>query len=245
MDWTENLLSRKNEVNFIYRPHPVENVNSRLLQMQDMYHNFKMISEHSVKQWILASDKIFTWISTSIAEAFFADRPCAIVRPVPIPHLEDMPIYKDAEIIDTLEKFNECIETEFGPSISPDIMRNHYDVDEREASYIRVCDTLETIIKDRSKDYVWDDEELTKYTKRKYIRYAHSIMLEIYFVLLQTALAIQKKTKLSFGTSINNRITNYEMGTAFRNENTASEEEIRHESDRIDHILSRNETRGA
>ena len=61
--------------------------------------NFRVIFADSVKQWIVAADQIFIWMSTAIAEVYFAGKSCRILRPVPIEHEYDPVIYKGADYI--------------------------------------------------------------------------------------------------------------------------------------------------
>ena len=61
--------------------------------------NFRVIFADSVKQWIVAADQIFIWMSTAIAEVYFAGKSCRILRPVPIEHEYDPVIYKGADHI--------------------------------------------------------------------------------------------------------------------------------------------------
>ena len=88
--WFDDFLRGHNDVIFIYRPHPSEFVTDRLQILETKFKHFKVIKDYSVKQWILASDTLITWMSTSIIEAYFAGKSCYIIRPMDFPAEKDM-----------------------------------------------------------------------------------------------------------------------------------------------------------
>lgn len=147
LKWIEKLLSQEKNINFVYRPHPNERNDFLIEQMKQNYPNFRVISDYSVKQWILVADKIFTWISTSIVEAYFANKFCGILRPVLLDKDLDMVIYKDAKIINSYEKMLEVIvnKPQYFP-INEKIISNHYLVDDNEPSYLKICNVLEDVL---------------------------------------------------------------------------------------------------
>ena len=84
LDWIEKLLS-VSDCEFIYRPHPSENVDVRLNQMVKKYPHFHIISDRSVKQWAQVCDKVNLWASTANAEILALGVDFAIVRPIEVP----------------------------------------------------------------------------------------------------------------------------------------------------------------
>ena len=95
-----------------------------------------MIFADSVKQWITAADNIFIWMSTAIAEVYFAGKSCHILRPVPVEHEYDPVIYKGAEYCTTYEAF----------AAAADSPQGYFDKSET-PSYIRMADLLEDVYK--------------------------------------------------------------------------------------------------
>ena len=85
VEWIKSLVSERKDIIFIYRPHPAEADNEELLSVEKQYKNFRVIGNESVKQWILASDVIYNWYSTSLAEIYFAGKSCFVLRPCEIP----------------------------------------------------------------------------------------------------------------------------------------------------------------
>ncbi|MEI3014471.1 MAG: surface carbohydrate biosynthesis protein [Ruthenibacterium lactatiformans] len=94
-----NIWPGHPEVELVYRRHPSEWNSPALEALAKKRPNFRVIFADSVKQWIVAADQIFIWMSTAIAEVYFAGKSCRILRPVPIEHEYDPVIYKGADHI--------------------------------------------------------------------------------------------------------------------------------------------------
>ena len=73
LEWVDKFLSTEEgqQTEFVYRRHPSEWNSPILSEMAAKHKNFHLITDYSVKQWIVAADTIFSWISTSIAEIYF------------------------------------------------------------------------------------------------------------------------------------------------------------------------------
>lgn len=148
LDWVDKYLDTDEgkNIEFVYRRHPSE-WNSPILEEMDKKHeNFHLITDYSVKQWIVASDVIFSWISTSIAEIYFAGKSCFVVRPYPVEWEYDPVVYKDCNRIDNYDDFIKCFTAENPPfPISEELMHAHYDFTDT-PSYIRMADCLEKVL---------------------------------------------------------------------------------------------------
>ncbi len=147
LSWIEELLKIRTNILFVYRPHPNEKSDLRLLDLSHRYSNFKLIRECSVKQWILVCDKIINWISTSIAEIYFANKNCIIVRPIEIEKEKDMATLADAKKETSCEEFLKSFNYSETFPVDPQLIKNYYDV-EIEASYKRICNVLEKVYKE-------------------------------------------------------------------------------------------------
>ena len=155
LQWFDTLLDCKKDQVVIYRPHPAEADNSKLQEMCKKYpKRFFVISELSVKQWIAISDRVYTWYSSSAAEAYMFDVPCAILRPVQIPRNMEMALFENAEMITDCETFLVSIDQGFKPSIDPKVFSRFYDVTPT-LSYIRVANAIEEVL--QSDDYLIKD----------------------------------------------------------------------------------------
>lgn len=148
--WIEKLLIDNKEMIFIYRPHPAENDNPVLKKMSDRFQNFMVIDEYSIKQWIVVVDKIYTWISTAIAEVYAADKPCGILRPVEIPYNYDMEIYNNASYISDYEVFRDSVDSEMTFPVDKKLMDYYYHIDKDYPAFMKVCDLLEKMYMDDS-----------------------------------------------------------------------------------------------
>lgn len=84
--WLKDTLPRHSECTFVYRPHPIEVDNMELQKMEQEIPNFRVIRDYSVKQWITVADKVYTWYSTSAADAYFCGKSFDILRPIELPH---------------------------------------------------------------------------------------------------------------------------------------------------------------
>ena len=111
LEWFDRYLALHPEVELVYRRHPSEWNSPALAALAEKRPNFHVIFADSVKQWITAADNIFIWMSTAIAEVYFAGKSCHILRPVPVEHEYDPVIYKGAEYCTTYEAFAAAADT--------------------------------------------------------------------------------------------------------------------------------------
>lgn len=156
LSWFEKLLQLDSNVILIYRPHPAESESELLRIMNEKYQRFYVIGDYSVKQWVLASDIIYTWYSTSIAEVRAAGKVCFVLRPTEIPKDIDYRVFCGTKFICTFEEFFRSIK---GPSsefeLNDDMLKKYYRMDEAYA-YEIICDKLEEVIKNDVYIYNYD-----------------------------------------------------------------------------------------
>ena len=169
IEWLIKLAEMK-DCTIIYRPHPVE-YNTKEVEVLFRIPNIKVISEENIKQWILRCDQVYSWYSTSFAEAFVAGIPCAILRPEAIDYDDDLPIYKDLEYIQTFEDF--CKYYEEMSSYEDDLSKNqgiiadYYDIQDKKMSYVRTSDFLEKILNEQNR-FPWNSIATSDYIKIRY-----------------------------------------------------------------------------
>ncbi len=145
LDWVDKFLKTKEGENteFIYRRHPTEWNSPILNEMAKKHKNFHLISDYSVKQWITVSDTILSWMSTAIAEIYFAKKNCHIIRPIDIEWEYDPVIYENGEFISDYEGFLKAMKEENNKfPLDEKLMLSHYDF-QKTPSYIRMVDALE------------------------------------------------------------------------------------------------------
>lgn len=105
LNWLRGVLEKDNETMLIYRPHPDELSLDAVWKLQEEFDNFKVFRGRAVKDWINASDVLYTWYSTSIVEAHFMDRPYSILRPFELPDSFDSVLLKHGEYIRRQQDF--------------------------------------------------------------------------------------------------------------------------------------------
>ena len=145
LNWFERFLEQNDEYIVVYRPHPAENDNIRLKQMERKYTNFYVISELSIKQWIKCTEKIFTWYSTAALEVYAAGKKCSILRPVDIPYKMDIELYNNGNYLKTYEQFEAVLLGEKECSIPIENIKRLCYINTSEPAYIRACNYLEEI----------------------------------------------------------------------------------------------------
>ncbi len=153
LDWFDRYLTEHPEEILIYRPHPSEWQSPPLDEMKKKHPNFRVISDFSVKQWVKACDVVLTWMSTSIAEIYFAKKSCIVVRPEPLFDDYDPVTYENCRAADSYEKLAEALRADDCPfPIDESQMQEHYDVDPGRPAYKRICDLLEETYKNPPRD---------------------------------------------------------------------------------------------
>ena len=155
IDWIKLFLIEHNEKEFIYRPHPNEArfEDTELIKLAEEYPNFHFISNYSVQEWIINSEFINTWISTSIIDAYFMNKHCNILRPLQVNDDIDIPILSNAQHISSYEEFersNTKQKTEF--PIPTEHIEKCYKFPNKPI-YESICDYIDLIIEDSSFKY--------------------------------------------------------------------------------------------
>lgn len=151
IDWFDKASGEVSDEIFIYRPHPEETNCVELFELSKKRKNFLVITQESVKQWILSCDKIYTWMSTSVAEVFAAGKTYSILRPVEVPYELDIKMFNSAPHLSSYEEFlNEIKAEKQTMPIPKEALQNYYFVNESKYSFLLVCDVIEKVINDDS-----------------------------------------------------------------------------------------------
>ncbi|MEG0484881.1 MAG: hypothetical protein RR576_05490 [Oscillospiraceae bacterium] len=168
LEYFDKYLETHPNTELVYRRHPSEWNSPALLALAEKRPNFHVIFELSVKQWIVAADKIFIWMSTAIAEVYFAHKSCNIIRPVPIEHEYDPVIYKDAQYLTDYNMFLNAAEgdTESFP-IKSEIIDGYFNSGDKPA-YIRMADLLCEVYDSPPRDTPFDSEFKPKFNLLKF-----------------------------------------------------------------------------
>lgn len=122
-----------------------------LKEMEREISNFRIIRDYSVKQWITAADKVYTWYSTSAADAYFCGKCFDILRPVALPYEMELVLYNGGRFITTPQDFDRTIGgSDTGFPIKKEVLDSFYDFDEEVYAYSRICDALESAFHDHT-----------------------------------------------------------------------------------------------
>lgn len=152
--WFEAAIKDNPNLVFIYRKHPAEDVGNTLKQLIVNYpKQFYEISEHSIRPWIHVSDYCCTWFSTSSIDAFFAGKPCAVLRPYPLDDdlevevMYDMNFIVDEKSFLSSLKVNDENDNSFKRNIERFFInrRNHLQI----SDYVNA---FECVLKDKNKE---------------------------------------------------------------------------------------------
>lgn len=147
--WFEQALLADKKGLFIYRPHPDELNLEPLKKLANQYSNFRIVNALAVKEWIIASDAIYSWYSTSVVEAHFLNKPYAILRPLPIPDYIDSVLIQKADIITRCEDFLSLYtkEKEIGLAIKDEDINDYYALGQKDPSFVMLEKLFKNLLK--------------------------------------------------------------------------------------------------
>ncbi len=154
LQWFRKILKEDNQSLIIYRPHPDELNFDKVLELEKEYSNFRFIRFSSVKDWIEASDNIYSWYSTSVVESHFLDKPYAILRPNELSGDFDSVLIKEAKFITNYEDFQEdYYKDDFlrKCAISDESVNGYYHFDKNKVGFKEYCDFLEELFNSKGK----------------------------------------------------------------------------------------------
>lgn len=164
LEWMERLCNERDDIVVVYRPHP-GHIGRHMSEVAARCSNFKVISEKSVKQWILACDTIYTGNSSTIVEAFFANKMCYLLFPYEVTDGFELKLISKGEKIKDYEGFYQSVVGEGGKfPITREAINDIYLVDDV-PSYVKFADMAEQVLKDPS--YALTREQLKSYRRKQ------------------------------------------------------------------------------
>ncbi len=239
LEWFKQELNKHSDVVIVYRPHPAEAGSNDILEIESKYDNFKCINELPINQWILISDKIYTWWSSSIAEVYAAQKGCDILRPVCIPFLNELETYQEINSINSFEEFDkEFLENNEFP-IRKEIMKKYYLVDDKEPAYVKVCNTLEEVRRTKLPRI----ENISRFQMKKGQRISYNMKNRIKSILFQnniiyTSFAkIIKNKRIFNGYTLEEKKREYDYYSEMKRKNSSTDEEITEKEKRIKSVF--------
>lgn len=147
LGWFSTFLNENKEYYIVYRPHPGENIDAELRTMAEN-NRFIILSDESIKQWIVVSDKVVTYYSSSVAEVYYADKECIILRPYPIESDADVMLFENATFTTTYEEMSEKLKSQDNsfPVLKEKLVNCYGEVGEG-YSYEKIVNVLEEVLK--------------------------------------------------------------------------------------------------
>lgn len=150
LEWIDHAAVAFPDKSFVYRPHPSEKHAESISEMEAKHKNFICIRDYSSRQWVRVADRIFTWISTSSVDAYFAGKPCHVLRPVPISRDLDNPFLVDCEHVKTEEGFLNVLEhgEKEGRSLNGGEVEFYYGKPNQGYAYAKIADLCECALEE-------------------------------------------------------------------------------------------------
>lgn len=155
LEWFDRVCAQDENLLIVYRPHP-GHPSKRAEEIEKRHDNFRIISSESVKQWILACDRVYTGNSTVVVEAYFANKDCQLLFPLEITDGFELKLIKDSKKIIDFEGFKESLYSDNNEFPTPQSsIEEIYLVDNEKPSYVRFADVAEEVIKDKYYSLTW------------------------------------------------------------------------------------------
>jgi len=176
-----------------------------------------------MRQWVRSADLLYTWLSTSIVDAFFAGKQCNILRPLEIPDELDLVIMNESKKICSYDEFMESLvnPTRIFP-ISSQKIHYYYGDNTGKPAFQTIADLCERLIEDKEMAYNYDygssgmnilnDKKIRDIFSNILNRVIFDICTRINLSKLAKFLNIGMKTIEHFeneGYGINSEINNY------------------------------------
>lgn len=157
LEWFVEASEQLEDCEFIYRPHPGENVEYVARLFIDRT-NMHIISDYSSKQWIKIADRLFSWHSTVVIESFLAEKKCYSLEPYGYIREEDNDIFLNMNGIVNYSDFIGVLRGE-----EKDIQLNEHLINDifgkrmETPSYTRLADCFSYVLK--ADDYILDKSQ--------------------------------------------------------------------------------------
>lgn len=232
LEWIERILEVRNDITFIYRPHPAEASNESLLNITKKYPNFRVLSQYSVKQWIAIADVIYNWYSTSLMEIYCSGKSCYLLRPIKMPRRYEIAIFENAEFVEDYDTFSKTIDQKGVFPVSDIELKKFYYIDKSEAAYKKVVNELEKIYKEDGFVLPHDFKERQRIGKKRFVMRLWIVRICIYlFTQIRSLCGVKEAAeKLHFSR----------YAKQLKKQNYASKREIKAIMQKISIILGEN-----
>ncbi|MCI9008633.1 MAG: hypothetical protein HFI13_11050 [Lachnospiraceae bacterium] len=201
--WLQKAAVIYPEKIFIYRRHPAERYSKEILEIEKKVSNFRCIDQYSIRQWVRVCDKLYTWFSTSIADAYYANKMCCILRPYMIPQDLEIDLMDGADTITTYEQFLITLDGGFEKfPIKDEAIQYYYGNCQSTFAFIVIADLCESLILGTRAGYDYDygfsrfDIRNSGNIRKIFVDYMRGILFEICKIANLSA-CIKDNSKLS------------------------------------------------
>ena len=174
LDWLDRLLNDRKDNIIIYRPHPSEWAGGYLKEMTKRHpENFRIISGRAVREWVIACDDIFTWMSTSIAEVYYADKSCLILRPERLYDDYDPVVYEGCDAVGSYEVLLERFDNKQRDfPVNEELIKAHYSMIPDNPAYKRIAELCEDVYANPPRDIPFSDGYIPRFNLLKFFALA-------------------------------------------------------------------------
>ena len=166
VEWLIKFSKENRDKCIIYRPHPTEAEGDEAINDMEKS-GIHIIRDYSIQQWIVISDIILNWWSTSLADVYSARKTCVFLRPYKLPEKYEYHMFRDIRMATSYEEMLSQID-DHASNISEEMFSKYYYHDEEEPVYVRVVNELENIIK-MDGEYVYDSGLIRELKERPFI----------------------------------------------------------------------------
>lgn len=178
LEWLKQAAIDYPDKLFIYRKHPAEIEDEYLHTLEKELPNFRCINDYSMRQWSIVADKIYNWYSTSLADIYFAHKPCYILRPCGIPSRLEVSIMAGGDFLtgyDDFSKSIECPEYKF-PVNENNVNYFFCNSPEGKMAFQNIADLCERMMSSSQLGYDYQFETVKK-NWAFYVRFAYDMLL--------------------------------------------------------------------
>lgn len=235
LEWFDRVCSENKDLIVVYRPHP-GHPSLMADELAKKHDNFRIISGESVKQWIVACDRVYTGNSSVVVEAFFAKKMCQLLFPIPTTPGFELKLITDSKKITGYEDFHQSVyakEQEFPTPKSS--IEEIYLIDWDTSNYVKFADMAEEVLKDDY--YRLSKKQLVEYKEygtqlKKVRKFVNTpILYDFYLWLL-------KKKSIKIPILQKQREIRQKTHEMFRNTEKQHEHELTNEEE-INNIINR------
>ena len=155
LDWFKQALLKNDNLDIVYRRHPAESAGDESIEnlKKEFPRRFLTIDDYSIRHWINVSDYCCTWFSTSSIDAYFAGKPCSILRPFALDtDLEVETMYGVNKITDKEEFCNMFTNQNLPDHVAEENISKFFYNKRDELVIQKYCLAFEKVLNDNSKD---------------------------------------------------------------------------------------------